>query len=153
MIGEQELFDHLSKPIGEAGYDLVEVKIGKNKDGWNLNVVVDRPSPISLDDIFALSDQVSAYLDQLDPIEEGYLLDISSLGAEKPIALEKLDLYKGSYVNLHLSHPYKGENILEGTLVEINEEYITLSIRDKAKTKQIELPRGDVDKARLAIRF
>ena len=153
MIGEQELFDQLSKPINEAGYDLVEVKMGKNKDGWNLNVVVDRPSPISLDDIVSLSDLVSAYLDKLDPIEEGYLLDVSSLGAEKPIALEKLHLYKGSYVNLHLSHPYKGENILEGTLVDIDEEKLILSIRDKAKTKQIELPRGDVDKARLAIRF
>ena len=153
MIGENELFTRLTGPVASQGYELVSLRYSKNKDGWTLNVVVDRPEPISLDDIVGLSDYLSATLDEIDPIEGGYLLDISSLGAEKPIALDRRPLYKGRYVNLHLSHPYQGENILEGTLLEIDDESLVLQIAIKAKKKSITLPRADVDKARLAIEF
>ena len=153
MIGEKELSSLLSGKVNELGYDLSGVKLLKNKDGWTLQVVVDRVEPISLEDIVSVSDALSKYLDAVDPIEDGYMLDVSSLGAEKPIAIEKLPQYEGRYVALHLSHPYQGENNLEGTLVSVKDGTVTLQIRVKAKTKDIAFPQSDVDRARLAIRF
>lgn len=146
---EKQIFDALCKPIEDLGYDLKDIRLsgGKNK---TLSVVVDRVNPISLEDIVLVSDKVNEVLDELDPIEEAYTLDVSSLGVEKPIDLDKLPLYVGQYVNLHLTHPYKGENILEGTLQEVNEE-VTLLIKVKTVQKAITFPRKDVDKARLAI--
>jgi ribosome maturation factor RimP len=58
----------------------------------------------------------------------------------------------GRYVSLHLSRPYQGNNILEGTLVELDEN-IHLEVREKARKKVIVFPLKDVDKARLAIQF
>ena len=153
MIGEKELFSRLSGPVSEQGYELVSISTSKGKDGITLSIVVDRHDPIALEDIVKLSDFLSARLDEIDPIEDGYLLDVSSLGAEKPIALAKLPEYVGSYVNLHLSHPYQGENILEGTIVEIKEDTLFLEIAIKAKKKAIPLPLADIDRARLAIHF
>ncbi|MCQ2742340.1 MAG: ribosome maturation factor RimP [Bacilli bacterium] len=143
----------LSPILTEIGYELIEVNFQNGKDGGTLSVVVDRPSPISLDDIVSVSEKISLALDESDPIAGAYTLDVSSLGAEKPIKIERLSEYADCYVNLHLSHPYKGENILEGTLVSVEGETVTLSIRDKSRTKKIEFPLKDVDKARLAIKF
>lgn len=147
---EKKIYESLASTIHELGYDLVEVRLsgGKNK---TMNVVVDRVKPISLEDIVAVSEKVSERLDELDPVEGAYTLDVSSLGAEKPIDLAKLPSYVGNYVNLHLSTPYKGENILEGTLLEATEETLTLQIKVKAAKKSALLQRKDVDKARLAI--
>lgn len=147
---EKRLFDLLEPSVRQLGYDLAEVRLsgGKTK---TLNVVVDRVEPISLEDIVKVSECVSGILDEEDPIQEAYTLDVSSLGAEKPIDVTRLQEYVGRYVNLHLSHPYKGENILEGTLLECSGESLTLRIKDKSLRKDIGLPRKDVDKARLAI--
>ena len=149
---ETRIFESLKPVLAELGYDLCEVRLSGGKDK-TLSVVVDRVEPISLEDIVAVSEAVSAKLDETDPIPEAYTLDVSSLGAEKPISVERLPDYVGFYVNLHLSHPYQGENILEGTLLEASEDTVKLKIKAKQARKEISFPRKDVDKARLAIEF
>jgi ribosome maturation factor RimP len=145
--------DVLAGPLEKAGYELATVSLVNEKEGLTLHIAVDRDAPISLDDIVKVSDLINPLLDQSDPIASPYTLDVSSLGAEKPIHLERLDHYLSYYVNLHLSHPYEGKNILEGTLRGVNEKEILLEVLEKTRKKTITLPRQDVDKARLAIKF
>ncbi len=153
MKEESEIFEALKPPLADIGYELIEVTLRGPSGAQTLSIVVDAPRPISLEDIVMVSEKVSTLLDELDPIEDPYTLDVSSLGAEKPIKLERLDEYVGSYVNLHLSHPYKGENVLEGTLIAITEDTLTLRLRVKTKTVDVPLARNTIDKARLAIEF
>lgn len=143
----------LTGPLSEAGYEIVESILVREKGGLTLRIVVDRVDPISLDDIIKVSDLINPILDEKDPIKEAYTLDISSLGAEKPIKLDKLQDYVGHYVNLHLSNPYKGLNTLEGDILSVGDETLTLEIRDKARKKSVELRLKEIDKARLAIKF
>lgn len=143
----------LSPVLEKEGYSLASVTLVRETDGLTLHVFIDRDEPISLDDIVLVSNIINPILDKEDPISSSYTLDVSSLGAEKPIGLEKLEKYIGSYVNLHLSNPYKGENALEGDLLEVKEEELTLGVREKSKTKKVILKRADIDKARLAIKF
>ena len=149
---ENEIRLLLEAPLKELGYDIYEIGFHQGKQS-TLQVVVDRSDPIGLDDIVKVSEAISPILDEHDPIEGAYTLDVSSSGAEKRIALEKLGDYLGRYVNLHLAHPYKGENYLEGTLLSLSEDTATLIIKDKSRKKEISFPRGDIDKARLAIEF
>lgn len=153
MIEESRIRALLEKPLEEIGYELVDVKLFRDKSGLTLSLTVDRDEPISLDDIVKVSDLVNPILDQADPIQGAYTLDISSLGAEKPIKLDVLEKYAGKFVNIHLSHPYEGKNILEGTLLEANADSLTLVVKEKAKKKEIKIERKYVDKARLAIEF
>ena len=153
MQEEKKVEELLSLPLAERGYELHSVRLSRGKKETTLSVVVDRVEPISLQDIVDISELVSGLLDKADPISGAYVLDLSSLGAEKPIALEKLPLYVGSYVNLHLSHPYKGENVLEGTLKSVEEDTLHLEIKVKARKLEALIPLKDVDKARLAIEF
>lgn len=143
----------LAAPLAQAGYELAECSLSQNKDGLTLHILVDRDAPISLDDIVKVSDLINPLLDEADPIEGPYTLDVASLGAEKPIHLERLEAYEGRYVHLHLSSPYEGLNDLEGTLVNVSATTLVLRTRVKSRTKEISLQRSAVDKANLAIKF
>jgi ribosome maturation factor RimP len=149
----KKVTDALKQPLWEAGYELAGVSLSEGKDGLTLHIAVDREAPISLDDIVKVSDLINPLLDKADPIAGPYTLDVSSLGAEKPIRLERLAAYLGRYVSLHLTNPFQGRNVLEGTLRRVDEKTIALLITEKTRKQEILLPRSDVDKARLAIRF
>ncbi|MDO5330159.1 MAG: ribosome maturation factor RimP [Bacillota bacterium] len=154
MNEESKVKSLIEAPLSELGYSVVSVIYHPNsKDGPKLEVTIDRDEPISLNQIVEVSEKISAILDEDDPFPGAYTLDVSSLGAEKPVAVDKLPSYIGSYLNLHLSHPYKGENILEGELVAIKDGTLTLKLKLKGRAKDIEIPLKDVDRARLAIKF
>ena len=141
----------ISEEIAKKGFDLYSFKyLAKKK---TLEIVVDRVEPINLDDITGISNIISELLDIHDFTEDAYTLDVSSLGVEKPISLEKLDQYVGKYVNLHLSNPYKGLNTIEGNLDLVDENNVVVSYKDKTRVIKCELTRKDIDKARLAIKF
>ena len=153
MVDLDKIKSELSNLVEKEGYELVDVKLSNGKDGNLLSVIVDRVKPINLDEIISLSEIISKSLDELNPIDSAYTLDISSLGAEKPIKLEKLKEYVGSYVNLHLSTPFKGNNILEGDIESIQDDILRLSFKEKTRTIHADIPLKDIDKARLAIKF
>lgn len=146
---ERALVELLQPKINELGYDLYDLSF----KGGSLLVVIDRKEPISLEEVVSVTEEVSAILDEADPIEGAYTLDLSSAGAEKRIALDKMGEYVGSYLSLHLSHPYNGENDLQGTLIAISPETIDFEIAIKARKKTIVLNRADIERARLAIKF
>ena len=152
MEEEKKTVALLEIPLKEKGFDLVSDLFRPSKEGMKLEVVVDRVDPIGLDDIVALSELISSLLDQNDPIQGAYTLDVSSAGAEKPIKLPDLPKYVGKYVHLHLAHPFEGENVLEGTLEEMGEQ-AKLSYFVKGRKKVALFPSGDIDQARLAIKF
>ena len=139
--------------INELGYSLYSLRNRKEGKDLILEVIVDRVEPISMNDIVSLTDEINKLLDESDPIEEGYVLDVSSLGAEKPLKVEDLPLYKGSYIHLHLLNPILGENIYEGTLEEVNDEELVLSFMVKTRKKSVNIPLSNINKVRLAIKF
>ena len=150
---ESQVLALIQEPILKLGYTSVNVSYQKESGTFYLRVTVDKDDVVSLEDIIAVNDLISPLLDAEDLIPNEYVLDVTSLGAEKPIELSRLEKYVGKYVHLHLSHPYKGENILEGDLDEVNGDLVKLSFRQKARFVKAELNRQDIDQARLAIKF
>lgn len=153
MIDVSLIKDKVRAKLNEISYDLYSIKSYNDRGGSILEIVVDRDENIDLDDIVEVSNYLSSLLDELITGDTPYTLDVSSLGAEKPIALEKLDKYQGKYVNVHLSHPFKGENTLEGDLKEVNDEFVVIAFKVKTRTVEAKVNRKDIDKARLAIKF
>lgn len=147
-----ELKQLLNEKLNELGYELISINLAVN-NGKTLFIVVDRVKPIDMDAIVDLSHELNDYLDEIDPIEDEYTLDISSLGAEKPLKIEKLCDYVDQYVNVHIINPIEGENIYEGTLVDVKEDSITLSYRQKTRTKTVDITKSNISKIRLAIKF
>ncbi len=75
-IGEiRKLFENI---IEENGYILDEVLYVK-EDGMNfLRVVIDKEGIIDVDDCVKVSKLINPILDEEDPIEENYILDVCS---------------------------------------------------------------------------
>lgn len=150
---ENKTKELIEKKVNELGYSLVEAKLQKEGKDYYLHVVIDRDDPINLDDIVVVSDSISIILDSNDPIDDKYILDVSSLGVEKPIKIESLKKYINDYVAIHLSNPLNGLNAFEGKILEVDNEFLILQIKDKTRRKTIKIAIKDIDKAKLAIEF
>ena len=145
--------DLLEKKITELGFDTVSINRRVEKGEVFLSIVVDRVNPIDMDTIVKLSQDLSSYLDEIDNSEDKYTLDISSLGAEKPLKINSLKDYVNRYVNVHVNNAIEGNNIFEGDLIEVNEDSITLSYRIKTRVKTVVILLSNIYKIRLAIKF
>ncbi len=143
----------VEKLLEEKGYVLYSLKELNSKKGLTLEIIVDRVEPINLDDIVSISNDVSSLLDEIDKTETPYTLDVSSLGAEKPIKICDISKYVGKYIAIHISHPFKGLNNLEGDLVSVNDDTILLDYKEKTRTIHATIPLKDIDKCNLAIKF
>ena len=144
---------NINEKVKELGYELVSVTHRVEKGTQFLSVVVDRVAPIDMEAIVDLSHKLNEYLDELNPIDNPYTLDISSLGAEKPLKIESLNDYVDSFVHVHIVNPIEGINIFEGDLVAVKDDTITLSYRVKTRTKTVDITKSNISKIRLAIKF
>ena len=139
----------IEKKVNELGYELYSLSFSKE----TLSLVVDKDTEIDMDMIVDLTNELNSYLDELNPFEKAYTLDISSLGAEKPLKIEKLESYVGKFVNVHLVNPIKGENIYEGDLINVTNDSITITYRNKTRSINLEIAKSNIYKIRLAIKF
>lgn len=143
----------IEKKLLEIGYELIEIKSRREKGDLILSIVVDRVEPIDMNAIVEVSNNLSSYLDEIDDSDETYLLDVSSLGAEKPLKIEELNKYVSRYVNVHIINPIEGNNIFEGELSEVNDDSITITYRIKTRVKKVVILQSNIYKIRLAIKF
>ena len=143
----------LETKITELGFEPISISKRVEKGESLLSIVVDRVEPIDMDTIVKLSQELSTYLDEIDDSNEKYFLDISSLGAEKPLKINELDKYLNRYIHVHVNNAIEGNNIFEGDLVEVKEDSITLTYRIKTRVKQVNILLNNIYKIRLAIKF
>ena len=139
----------ITTKLNEQGYELYSLSFANE----TLSVVVDRVQDIDMNAIVEVTNVLNAYLDELNPFEKAYTLDVSSLGAEKPLKVEQLSSYVGKFIHVHLVNPIKGENIYEGDLVSVNDETFTITYRIKTRSMSLEINKQNVSKVRLAIKF
>ena len=139
----------IASKLEEIGYELYSLSFANN----TLSVVVDKEGQIDMQMIVEVTNLLNSYLDELNPFEKAYTLDISSLGAEKPLKIERLGSYINSFVHVHLVNPIKGENIYEGDLVSVNDESIIIVYRNKTRSISLDIAKSNISKIRLAIKF
>ena len=154
MTLESTIKNLIEKPILALGYDEIDVKF-VNEGGTNyLRVAIGKENgTIGFDEIMEVNDVISPLLDEADLIKSSYVLDVTTFGAERSIDVSNLEKHVGKYVNLHLSHPYKGLNTLEGTLTSVDNDVVIVSFKEKTRVINAEINRSHIDRARLAIKF
>ena len=129
----------------EKGLTLYELNYLK-KDSI-LQVVLDES--LDMKEIEQISGDVSDFMDRYDEELDAYLLDVCTAGIERPIRTDKeMEKAVGSYVWVKTK-----ENTYEGTLTEVTEEELRLSVRDKTRDKLVTVPKKQVKKMRYAVKF
>ena len=154
MTLESTVKNLIEKPVKALGYSEVDVKFVREFGTNYLRVMVDKDDEvIDLDQIMEVNDIVSPLLDEADLFKTNYVLDVTTFGAEKKIDVAKLEKYVGRYINIHLTNPYKGLNVIEGTLESVTNDIVVISYKEKTRLIKCEIVRNTIDKARLAIKF
>ncbi|MCM3732129.1 ribosome maturation factor RimP [Fictibacillus nanhaiensis] len=150
-----ELTTELVTPIVEKlGLELVDVEFVKEGKNWFLRVYIDSTGGVDIEECGTVSEQLSEKLDELDPIEQPYFLEVSSPGVERPLKKpEDVKNAIGKNVNIKLYEPINGEKVYEGLLKDFDGETLFMEIKVKTQVKKVELPYKKVASARLAVVF
>ena len=109
--------------VQAAGCTLWDTEYVKEGGTWYLRVYIDKEGGVSIDDCEAVSRPLSDKLDELDPIQGSYTLEVSSAGADR--ALKKPEQFRqflGSEVECRLYRPRDGQREFVGTLKDYRED-------------------------------
>ena len=152
-----EIVAEIANPIAdEKGYRVVDIEYIKEGKIWFLRIYIDKPGGVDLNDCAVFNELISQKLDSIepDPIPYAYYLEVSSPGAERPLKTED-DLVSAvdRYIHVSLFDPVNKQNVFEGYLKELTDDKIVMEVKEKTKTKEVEIERKNVSKARLAIEF
>ena len=109
--------------VEECGCTLWDVEFVKEGPDHNLIIYIDKPEGISLDDCEMVNDAVEPIIDEADPIEGSYYLEISSPGLERELkTAEHIKAFIGERVIVKLYAAKDGKKSFDGNIVSYNED-------------------------------
>ncbi|MBR3787022.1 MAG: ribosome maturation factor RimP [Firmicutes bacterium] len=136
------------------GYELYNIEFVKEGKDWFLRVYVDMASGegyIGTEDCEKVSRFLSEKLDEEDPIEQNYYLEVSSPGMDRPLLTKAhYERYVGSEVEIRLYKGKDGTKNIQGVLDSIEGETVSVTDHDNRKW---ELELAEIAKANLAVIF
>ncbi|MGF7057123.1 ribosome maturation factor RimP [Brassicibacter mesophilus] len=148
----ENVVTEITQPILDTlDFELVDVEYVKEGPYMYLRIYIDKSGGITIDDCQKVSEKVSDILDEKDPIEDNYFLEVSSPGLDRPLKKDKdLERNIGKDVEISLYKPVNGKKKHVGKLLGFNTE--TLYIEDES-TEEMHIERSAISKINLAIKF
>lgn len=145
--------EELLAPIVEKmGIEIYDVEYVKEGSEYYLRAYIDKEGGVNINDCEAVSRAFSDVLDEADPIEEAYILEVSSPGLGRTLKKDRhLQKSIGQDVEVKLFKPLEGTKCkeFEGELIRFDEK--TITIRDEEVERTFE--RSAVALIRLALDF
>ena len=119
----------IADAVDECGCTLWDVDFVKEPDGWNLVVCIDREGGISLTDCEMVNDAIEPILDEKDPIEGSYCLEVTSPGIGRELKNHThLEAFLGSAIIVKLYTAIDGSKTVCGTLTSHDENEDTFTL-------------------------
>jgi ribosome maturation factor RimP len=142
----------LIEPEADAlGLKIVRIAMFGGTSDPTLQVMAERPDTrqLILDDCAQLSRRLSEVLDEHDPIEHAYRLEVSSPGIDRPLTrLSDYADWTGHMARIRLEEAIDGRKQFEGELHGLDGEHVIL---DVAKTGETRLPFAAIINAKLLL--
>ena len=150
--------------LEEHGLELYHTDFRKEGKDWYLNVYIDIAETVrkenekngvvryvSTDDCEEVSNYLSEKLDEVDPIEQNYMLQVSSPGMDRELYEQKdFDRFTGELVDIKLYKAEDGSKVVTGTLAGKRDGEIII-VDEKGNERSF--TEKDVAKTCLAIVF
>jgi len=155
MMNVVEKVEALMLPICEATDTyLVDTEYVEENGTWYLRIFVDTDTGLTMEECVAVTELISAKLDEEDFIVEEYMMEVSSPGAERPLKTEEAILDAvGAHVNIRVNTPIDDIDEFQGDLIRFESGILTVSCLFKTRKKEVEIAYDNVKKARLAVKF
>ncbi len=142
--------DLIGPTVSELDFDLWDVEYVKEGSEYYLRITIDREEGITIDDCELVHRAIDPLLDEADPIEDSYHLEVSSPGIERELKYDwHYDAFIGAEVEAKLYAPINGAKAYRGTLVAYSENDITIN----NGLSDIVLPSGKVSKVNTVFNF
>ena len=125
--------EELLRPtVEELGYMLWDVSYAKIGTEYHLEITIDSEEGININDCEKVHRAIDPLLDEADPIEEAYHLEISSPGIERELKNEmQINACVDWDVEVRLYAPLDGAKSYLGTLLGLTEEGdIAIALQD-----------------------
>ena len=151
MAKVTDLAAKLALPVvEEAGCELWDVEYVREAGTWFLRIYIDKEGGVDILDCEKVSRALSDLLDEADPIEGSYTLEVSSAGAERPLKRPgDFERFMGSPVTVKLYKARNGRKEFAGTLAGYDNGDVTITVGDAAMT----VGKDEVALCRLRIEF
>ena len=142
----------LAEPIAEQlGYILWDVEFVREGSRRILRITIDSEEGITVDDCEKMHRAIDPVLDEADPIEEAYYLEVSSPGIERELRTDEHIFYcVGADVEVRLYAPRDGSKVFSGELLPLTEKG---DIAILCGEQRLEFERASVAKLKTVFNF
>ena len=129
--------------VTELGYRIWDVTYSKIGADYHLEITIDKDGGINIDDCERVHRAIDPILDECDPIEGFYYLEVSSPGIERELRTEEHILSSiGVAVEARLFVARDGSKSVVGELVGYSDGVVTIKDADR----EISIPRNEISK-------
>lgn len=116
----------------EQGLTLWDVEYVREGTEMILRLTIDKTGGVTIDDCEKFHRAIDPLLDEADPIENAYRLEVSSPGIERVLTRpEHFDAMAGSEVEVKLFAPIDGVKLFRATLGGLEDGSVVLTVGDE----------------------
>lgn len=118
--------------VADLGFDLVRIQLSGKPGDMTLQVMAEDPATgqLTLEECAAISRALDLPLEESDPIESEYALEVSSPGIDRPLTRRgDWDKWQGHEVRLKLDPPIDGRARAHGVITGLNGDMVTLEVK------------------------
>ena len=116
--------------VKALGFDLVRVMMIGGKSDPTLQIMAERPNTrqLTIDDCSDISRKLSDLLDEKDPIEEAYRLEVSSPGIDRPLTrLSDYADWTGHEARIRFDQPMDGAKQVSGIIDGVSGDTVRIA--------------------------
>lgn len=128
---DRRLAEIVTPAIEGLGFELVRIRLmgGKTR---TLQIMADRPEGgIIVEDCAKISTAVSVALDVEDPVEDQYILEVSSPGIDRPLTrLKDFEMWKGYEARIETTELIDGRRRFKGLLQGVEGEEVLIELEE-----------------------
>jgi len=129
---DQRLAEIVRPAIEVEGFELVRLRLMAGKTR-TLQIMADRPAGgIEIDELGTVTTNVSAVLDVEDPLDDAYVLEVSSPGIDRPLTrLKDFETWSGHEARIETEELIDGRRRFKGTLQGVEGNEVLIEIEDQ----------------------
>lgn len=130
-----QVAEELAAPIlKKMGFYLWDVTYEKEGGSWYLRYYIDKDGGITIDDCEAFSREIEQKLDEEDPVEGSYTLEVSSPGIERELTRDwHFESLLGETLSVRLIRPVEGVRDFVGVLTAYADHTLTLQLDEETE--------------------
>lgn len=141
----------ISSFMEENKFELCDVEFVKEGPNWYLRIFADKDGGITLDDCEFISRNIEVLLDKKDPIEQAYILEVSSPGIDRPLKKESdYEKYAGEIIDIKLYKAVDKCKEFQGVLIGLKDSIVAI---EDENGKELSFSLADIASCRLAVIF